>query len=118
MTVRRWFILATVVAQLTGVALAGAAARPSGPSPTIALVQLSLRVLSYDPGPIDGLIGQHTATALTAYARDRRIVLNQATTELVVTLLAAEASEALRHVEPTQEPLRAPRPGMLSVYEW
>jgi peptidoglycan hydrolase-like protein with peptidoglycan-binding domain len=118
MTVRRWFILAMVVAQLTGVALAGAASRPSGPSPTIALVQLSLRVLSYDPGPIDGLIGQHTATALTAYARDRRIVLNQATTELVVTLLAAEASEALRHVEPAQEPLRAPRPGMLSVYEW
>jgi peptidoglycan hydrolase-like protein with peptidoglycan-binding domain len=118
MTVRHWFILAMVVGQLTGVALAGAASRSSDPSPTIALVQLSLQVLGYDPGLIDGLSGKHTALALTAYARDRRIVLNQATTELVVTLLAAEASEALRQVGPLEEPLRARPPGKLPVYQW
>jgi hypothetical protein len=118
MTVRRWVILAMVVGQFTGIALAEAASQPSGPSPTIAFVQLSLRILGYDPGPIDGLSGRYTAAALTAYARDRRIVLNHATTELAVTLLAAEASEALRHVETTQEPLGAQRPGMLPVYQW
>jgi peptidoglycan hydrolase-like protein with peptidoglycan-binding domain len=118
MTVRRWFILTMVVGQLTGAALAGAASRPSDPSPLIALVQLSLQVLGYDPGLIDGLSGRHTAVALTAYARDRRIVLNQATAELVVTLLTAEASEALRHVGPAEEPLRARPPKKLPVHQW
>ena len=118
MTVRCWFILAMVVGQLTGAGLAAAASRPSEPNPTIALVQLSLQVLGYDPGPIDGLSGKHTAVALTAYARDRRIVLNQATAELVVTLLAVEASEALRRAGPLEEPLRARPPAKLPVYQW
>jgi hypothetical protein len=118
MTRRYWIIVAMLVGQLTVVALAGAASRPSAPSPTMAFVQLSLRLLGYDPGPIDGLSGRRTVVALTAYAQDRRIVLNKATMELVLILLSAEASEVLRHVEHDEEPLQGRRPGMLPVYQW
>jgi peptidoglycan hydrolase-like protein with peptidoglycan-binding domain len=118
MTLRHWLILALMVAQLTGVALAGAASRPSGPSPTIGVVQLSLRILGYDPGSIDGLTGRRTIVALTAYAQDRRIVLNEATMELVLLLLSAEASEVIGHGAQVEQPLRGRRWGMLPVYQW
>ncbi len=118
MTVRRWVIFTVVVGQLTGATLAGAALRPSSPTPSTVLVQLGLRVLGYDPGPIDGLSGRRTVAALAAYARDRRIVLNQATAALVVTLLAAEASEALHYGESAEELLPARGPRMLPVHQW
>lgn len=109
MTVWRWLILTMVVGTLTGVALGGTAARPPDPSRGVVRIQLSLRILGYDPGPIDGLSGQRTIAALAAYAKDRRLVLNQATAELVVTLVAVEALEALRQADQTDVPLRGPR---------
>jgi hypothetical protein len=81
-------------------------------------LQVALHVLGYDPGLIDGLIGRRTVAALAAYAQDRRIVLNQATAELVVMLLVDEASEVLRQDEHDEEPLRGRSLGMLPVYQW
>jgi peptidoglycan hydrolase-like protein with peptidoglycan-binding domain len=118
MNVRHWLILAIVGGQLLGVALAGAASRPSDPSPAVAFMQLALRILGYDPGPIDGLYGRHTIAALTTYAHERQIVLNRATAELVVTLLAAEASEVLDRSAPAGESIGAPGLKMLPVYQW
>jgi peptidoglycan hydrolase-like protein with peptidoglycan-binding domain len=118
MNVRRWLIPVLVGGQLLGVALAGAASRPADPTPTVAFMQLALRILGYDPGPIDGLSGPRTVAALMAYAQDRRIVLNQATAELVVMLLAAEASKALHHVEPPGEALQIRGLRTLPVYQW
>lgn len=118
MSLRRWLILAIVGGQLIGVALVGATPRPSHPTPTVAFMQFALRILGYDPGPIDGLSGRRTIAALTTYAHDRQIVLNQATAELVVTLLVAEASEALDPSAPAGESIGAPRLKMLPVYQW
>ena len=118
MNVRRWLILAIVGGQLIGVALVGAAPRPSDPTPTVAFMQLALRILGYDPGPIDGLSGRRTIAALTAYAHERQVVLNRATAELVMTLLAAEASAALGRSAPTGESIGAPRLKMLPVNQW
>ena len=46
-------------------ALLGATENPPG----IQLAQTSLKVLEYDPGPVDGLMGQKTADALRAYQK-------------------------------------------------
>lgn len=118
MSVRRWLILAIVGGQLIGVTLVGATPRPSEPRPTVAFMQLALRILGHDPGPIDGLSGRRTIAALTTYAHERQIVLNRATVELVVSLLAAEASEVLDRHAPAGESIRAPRLKMLPVYQW
>jgi hypothetical protein len=118
MNVRRWLILALIGGPLIGVALVGAVSRPSDPTPMVASMQLALRILGYDPGPIDGLSGPRTVAALMAYAQDRRIVLNQATAELVVMLLAAEASKALHHVEHPGEALQIRGLRTLPVYQW
>jgi hypothetical protein len=118
MTVRHWLIITTVLGQLIGVAMVGAAPRPRSPSPAIAFMQLSLRVVGYDPGVIDGVNGRQTISALTAYAQDRRIVLNRATADLVGTLLAAEAVQTLRQLQPEEELLGARELEMLPVYQW
>jgi peptidoglycan hydrolase-like protein with peptidoglycan-binding domain len=118
MNVRRWLILALIGGPLIGVALAGAVSRPSDPTPMVASMQLALYILGYNPGPIDGLYGRRTVAALTTYAQERRIVLNQATAELVVTLLAAEASEALHDAARTAEPPQGRGLRMLPVYQW
>jgi peptidoglycan hydrolase-like protein with peptidoglycan-binding domain len=78
MILRRWTILLLLVGGLTGSPLAEAAS--SRPSPLVAVVaiQVQLRTLGYDPGPIDGRGGRRTIAALTAYTKDRGIVLNQA----------------------------------------
>jgi peptidoglycan hydrolase-like protein with peptidoglycan-binding domain len=76
MILLRCMILLLLVGGLTGNALAEAA--PSRPSPLVAVVaiQVQLRTLGYDPGPIDGRAGRRTIAALTAYAKDRGIVVN------------------------------------------
>jgi hypothetical protein len=106
-----------VSGQLIGVALVEAAPRLSDPTPTVAFMQFALRILGYDPGPIDGLSGRRTIAALTTYAQERDIVLNRATAELVVTLLAAEATEVLDRSAPAGESIRAPQLKMLPVYQ-
>jgi hypothetical protein len=103
MILRRCIILLLLVGGLTGNALAEAA--PSRPSPLVAIVaiQVQLRTLGYDPGPIDGRGGRRTIAALTAYAKDRGIVLNQATVGTVLARLRAEAYVMLLDSETTEE---------------
>jgi len=103
MIMHRWMIFVLLVGGLTGNALAEAASDP--PSPMVAMVpiQVQLRALGYDPGPIDGRGGRRTLAALTAYAKDRRIVLNDATVGTVVARLRAEASAMLLDGEATEE---------------
>ncbi len=118
MAVKRWLILAIVVGQLAGIARVGAASPPAAPTHEVALVQLSLRVLGYDPGLIDGLSGPRTVAALAAFARDRQMVLNQATADLVITLLTVEVLEALRYAEQGKEQLPVQGPRKLPVGWW
>ena len=103
MIMHHWMIFVLLVGGLTGNALAEAA--PSRPSPLVAVVaiQVQLRTLGYDPGPIDGRGGRRTIAALTAYAKDRGIVLNQATVGTVVARLRAEAYVMLLDGETTEE---------------
>lgn len=44
---------------------------PQRPSRELASVQRSLKALGYDPGPVDGLSGPRTRSAIRAYRKDR-----------------------------------------------
>jgi len=103
MTMQRWIILLLLIGGLTGHALTEAASSPPSPTVAIVAIQVQLRALGYDPGPIDGRGGRRTITALTAYAKDRWIVLNQATVGTVVARLRAEAYVMLLDGEATEE---------------
>lgn len=108
MTTRQWLALVLVVLGLTTGAIAYEAAPSNTPAEAIASVQVSLHVLGYNPGPIDGLVGRRTLSALSAYAKDRGVVLNQATLNLVVALLQVEARQEIQNaeqVEETEEPV-------------
>jgi hypothetical protein len=118
MTIRRRLTLLVLVAGLIGTAAAARGARPSGPTPAIAVVQVSLYVLGYNPGPIDGFEGPCTIAALAAYAEERGVVLNQATLDLVLRLLHREMEEELR-TAPGQGPLEGSRkPMLLPIQQW
>jgi hypothetical protein len=111
----RWMILTLLVGGLTGNALTEAASYPPSPMVAIVAIQVQLRALGYDPGPIDGRGGRRTIGALTAYAKDRRIVLNQATVGTVVARLRAEAYVMLLEGEATEEPGASEPQGDLPV---
>ena len=55
--------------QLNGNALTEAASDPPSPMVAMVAIQVQLRALGYDPGPIDGRGGRRTLAALTAYAK-------------------------------------------------
>jgi peptidoglycan hydrolase-like protein with peptidoglycan-binding domain len=103
MSMHRWMILLLLIGGLTGNALTEAASSPPSPMVAIVAIQVQLRALGYDPGPIDGRGGRHTIAALTAYAKDRGIVLNQATVGTVVARLRAEAYVMPLDSEATEE---------------
>jgi len=60
-------------------------------------LQVYVRVLGYDPGPLAGLGGPRILTALVSYAQDRGITLNQANVDVAMALLHAEVREKLRN---------------------
>jgi peptidoglycan hydrolase-like protein with peptidoglycan-binding domain len=103
MIMHRWMILTLLVGGLTGNALTAAASSPPSPMVAVVAIQVQLRALGYDPGPIDGRGGRRTIAALTAYAKNRGIVLNQATVGTVVARLRAEAYAMLLEGEPDEE---------------
>jgi hypothetical protein len=105
----RWMILTLLVGGLTGHTLAEAASDPTSPMVGMVPIQVQLRALGYNPGPIDGRGGRRTIAALTAYAKDRGIVLNPATAVTVVARLRAEAHVMLLIGEAAEEP-RVPGP--------
>jgi hypothetical protein len=62
---------------LAGHTLAEAASDPPSPMVGMVPIQVQLRALGYDPGPIDGRGGRRTVAALTAYAKDRGIMFKR-----------------------------------------
>jgi hypothetical protein len=115
MIMYRWMILTLLVDGLTGNALTEAASDPPSPMVAIVAIQVQLRAGGYDPGPIDGRGGRRTIAALTAYAKDRRIVLNQATVGAVVARLRAEAYVMVLEGAATEEPGDSRRQGDVQV---
>lgn len=103
MIMHRWMIFVLLVGGLTGNALAEAASYPPSPMVAMVAIQVQLQALGYHPGPIDGRGGRRTIGALTAYAKDRGIMLNRATVGTVVARLRAEASVMLLDGEATEE---------------
>lgn len=118
MTMRRGLVLLIVLSGLMWTSMATAASRPSGPAPELVAVQVSLYVLGYNPGPIDGLGGPRTIAALTAYAEDRSIVLNQATMSLVLELLHLDTLEELRNAAGEKSPEESSEPRLLPIQQW
>jgi hypothetical protein len=121
MIIQRWIAAVLLVGGLTGSVLADAAAQPPRPEVAIMAMQVSLQVLGYDPGPIDGLGGRRTVAALATYAQDRGITLNQVTVNLAVALLRAEVHEKLLNAGDTKDPGVAIPQGNLQtlpVYRW
>jgi hypothetical protein len=121
MVIQRWIAVALLVGGLTGSVLADAAAQPPRPEVVIMAVQVSLQMLGYDPGPIDGLGGRRTVAALAAYAQDRGITLNQVTVNLAVALLRAEVREKLLSDGDARDSGMVVPQGnlqMLPVYRW
>ena len=57
------------------------------PSQVIQNVQLALRDQGYYPGAIDGLIGTQTRAALSAFQRDRGLVITSAVDEPTLVAL-------------------------------
>ena len=116
-----WRGLAVLILVVGWLEAAVAAAHSSRPTPPVVAVQVSLRVLGYDPGAIDGFWGRRTAAALAAYGQDRGIVLNQATLNLVLMLLRSETLEELRGDEGEAigaEALPGSSPRMLPIGRW
>jgi len=118
MTMWRGLVLLLLVGGLIGTSVAAATSRPSGPAPAIVTVQVNLYALGYDPGPIDGFGGPRTMAALTAYAEDRRIVLNQATLNLVLGLLYLETLEELRNAGGEGGIEESSEPRLLPIQRW
>jgi len=113
---RRGLALLILVGGLIGTS--AAASRPAGPSPAVVTVQVSLYILGYNPGPIDGFGGPRTIAALTAYAEDRSIVLNEATMRLVLELLHLDTLEELRHAAGEKSPEESSEPRLLPIQQW
>jgi hypothetical protein len=109
MIMQRWIILVLLVGGLAGHTLAEAASDPTSPMVGMVPIQVQLRALGYDPGPIDGRGGRRTVAALTAYAKDRGIMFNEATVSTVVARLRAEAYAMLLNGQGTDESV-APGP--------
>lgn len=95
MTTRQWTALAMLVLGFATASMARGVPQSLDPAQEVAMVQVSLTVLGYQPGPIDGLGGRRTVAALAAYAKDRGVVLNQATVNLVVALLHVETRQEI-----------------------
>jgi peptidoglycan hydrolase-like protein with peptidoglycan-binding domain len=121
MTIWRGLAVLMLVGGWLETSVAATAVRPSHPTPPIVALQVGLRVLGYNPGPIDGYWGHRTRAALAAYGQDRGIVLNQATLTLVLTLLHLETVEDLRSAEGKaidEEALPGSSPRMLPIGRW
>jgi hypothetical protein len=121
MITQRWMILVLLVGGLTAHTLTETASDPPSPMVAVVPVQVQLRALGYDPSPIAGRGGRRTIGALTAYAEDQGIILNEATVGTVVARLRAEAYVMLLNGEATEEsvpPGPQGDPLVLSINRW
>ena len=78
----------------TQAAPAAAAANPTGSSPSnlnqgVISLQSQLAARGYDPGPIDGMMGERTRAAIRAYQRDRQMPVDGQVSQALVASLAS-----------------------------
>lgn len=52
------------------------AANPAGPSQTVTSIQGGLAALGYDPGPVDGVAGERTRSAIRQYQQDHSLLVD------------------------------------------
>ena len=64
--------------------------RPQEPDPEIETLQADLRALGYDPGPVDGILGARTASAIRAYQRDTGLPVDGRPTPALAISLRAD----------------------------
>lgn len=61
------------------------AANPAGPSETVTSIQGGLAALGYDPGPVDGMMGERTRSAIRQYQQDHNLLVDgQPSSELAL----------------------------------
>lgn len=67
----------------------GRAAPPGQAQPVVRFAQADLKRHGFDPGPVDGVLGQRTRSAITAFQRSARLP--------VTGTLTPETIQSLRH---------------------
>jgi type II secretory pathway predicted ATPase ExeA/ankyrin repeat protein len=73
-------------------------------------VQRSLRDLGYDPGPVDGVAGSRTKSAIIAFQQKRGITADGNVTENLMRSLAAEAQSREARQLAAEIPAKGPQP--------
>ncbi|HEY9055968.1 MAG TPA: efflux RND transporter periplasmic adaptor subunit [Aurantimonas sp.] len=71
-------------------------ARSLGEEPSIQLLQQRLRALGYEPGPIDGLLGDSTREAIKKFQRDNGLAVTGEVTAKLASALFATATAGAR----------------------
>lgn len=66
-----------------------AASSPSNLNQGVISLQSQLAARGYDPGPIDGLMGERTRAAIRAYQRDRQMPVDGQVSQTLVASLAS-----------------------------
>ncbi|RMD65169.1 MAG: peptidoglycan-binding protein [Alphaproteobacteria bacterium] len=59
-----------------GLAITPASYEPGTDRATVARVQTALSELGYDPGPVDGILGPKTASAIRQYQREHNLLVD------------------------------------------
>ena len=74
--------------QTQGAPLSPAATPPSNLNQGVVSLQSQLAARGYDPGPIDGMMGERTRAAIRAYQRDRQMSVDGQVSQALVASLA------------------------------
>ena len=75
--------------QAQGAPLSQAAPPPSNLNQGVVSLQSQLAARGYDPGPIDGMMGERTRAAIRAYQRDRQMQVDGQVSQALVASLAS-----------------------------
>jgi len=75
-------------APVTEAAPQGVAAQPSL-NQAVSNLQAQLAARGYDPGPVDGVMGERTRAAIRAYQRDRQMPVDGQVSQALVSSLAS-----------------------------
>ncbi len=88
---RAWVIRSSgrcISTEATAAAPQAVAAQPNL-NQAVSNLQSQLAARGYDPGPIDGVMGERTRQAIRAYQRDRQMPVDGQVSQALVSSLAA-----------------------------
>jgi hypothetical protein len=112
-----WILL--VVLSNSFVSIVGLAQQPTATTNEVSIIETIqgfLQQLGYNPGPIDGVLGERTRTAIRAFQRDHNLrVDGEASIALVEALEQAKRQEQDKERQLAQAELAAMSPGELYV---